>query len=220
MGGRFRRKVGPLSAAEQSLVMERLALLKELSFGTQVAEDEVASLQEYFVRPEQWSRIARGDVDIVRGEKGAGKSALYLLLNKNKDDLFDRNILIVSGENPRGTTVFKDLISDPPASEREFVVLWKLYILVLVCHQMREYDINDSRIQSVYGALEEQGLLERELNLAGLLRAAQSLARRLLSNTRVEYEAPLDQTTGTPTGIIGRLSLAEPSSELRSAGIT
>lgn len=199
--------------------MSRLELLKGLSFGSQVAEDEVANLQEYFVQTEQWSRIARGDIDIVRGEKGAGKSALYLLLNKSKDDLFDRNILTVSGENPRGTTVFKDLISDPPASEREFIVLWKLYILVIVCHEMREFGLSDSAINSVYGALEEANLLEKELNLAGLLRMAQGLARRLLKSS-YEYGVNLDPATGMPSGIIGKIALAEPSGELRSSGIS
>ena len=199
--------------------MDRLQLLKQLSFGSQVAEDEVASLQEYFVRTEQWSRIARGDIDIVRGEKGAGKSALYLLLNKNKDDLFDQGIMLVSGENPRGTTVFKDLIADPPASEREFIVLWKLYILVITCFEMRSFGIDGGAIGGVYGALEEVGLLERELNLPGLLRSVQSFARRLLS-PKMEVGAEVDPLSGTISGIIGRLSLAEPSSELRSAGIT
>ena len=199
--------------------MSRLELLKGLSFGSQVAEDEVANLQEYFVQTEQWSRLARGDIDIVRGEKGAGKSALYLLLNKSKDDLFDRNILTVSGENPRGTTVFKDLISDPPASEREFIVLWKLYILVIVCHEMREFGLSDSAINSVYGALEEANLLEKELNLAGLLRMAQGLARRLLKSS-YEYGVNLDPATGMPSGIIGKIALAEPSGELRSSGIS
>ncbi|WP_158682168.1 P-loop ATPase, Sll1717 family [Sphingopyxis sp. MG] len=145
--------------------MERLDLLKSLSFGSQVAEDEVAKLQEYFVQTDQWNRIERGDIDIVRGEKGAGKSALYLLLDKRKDALFDRGVLIVSGENPRGATVFKDLIADPPATEREFIVLWKLYILSLIAHEMRSFDISTADARSVYGALEEAGLLERELNL-------------------------------------------------------
>lgn len=199
--------------------MDRLDLLKKLSFGTQVAEDEVASLQEYFVRTDQWNRIANGDIDIIRGEKGAGKSALYLLLNKNKDQLFDRNVLLVSAENPRGTTVFKDLISDPPASEREFIVLWKLYILVIICHEMREFGIGDSAIRSVYGALEEAELLERELNLSGVLRMAQSFARRLLSGAKYEAGLELDPVTGTPSGIIGRISLAEPVGELRTRGI-
>jgi len=199
--------------------MERLQLLKGLSFGSQVAEDEVARLQEYFVQTDQWSRIERGDVDIIRGEKGAGKSALYLLLDKRKEELFDRGVLIVSGENPRGATVFKDLIADPPATEREFVVLWKLYILSLIAHEMRSYGIETPEAKAVYGPLEEAKLLERELNLAGLLRGAQSFARRLLGIVSLQAEVSLDPGSGMPSGVIGRISLAEPSGELRSAGI-
>lgn len=199
--------------------MERLELLKKLEFGSQVAEEEVQKLQEYFVQTDQWTRVVTGETDIVRGEKGAGKSALYLLLNKHSDALFDKGILLVSGENPRGNTVFKDLISDPPASEREFIVLWKIYILVIVCHQLREYDINNGKIGDVYSALEEAKLLEREMNLAGLLRGAQHLARRLLTVTRVETEVSIDPATLLPSGVIGRISLAEPTSELRQKGI-
>lgn len=198
--------------------MERLQLLKELNFGSQVAEDEVARLQEYFVQTDQWNRIERGDVDIVRGEKGAGKSALYLLLDKRKEQLFDRGVLTVSAENPRGATVFKDLIADPPASEREFIVLWKLYILSLIAHEMRGYGIDSGDAKSVFAALEEAKLLERELNLPGLLRGAQSIARRLLGIKSLETELTLD-SSGTPTGVIGRISLVEPSGELRSVGV-
>lgn len=196
--------------------MDRKELLKELVFGSQVAEDEVARLQEYFVQTDQWNRILRGDVDIVRGEKGAGKSALYLLLDKNKNALFDRNVLIVSAEKPRGTTVFKDLIVDPPTSEREFVVLWKLYILTIIAHEMRGYGVDAT---ALYGALEDAGLLERELNLSGLLRTAQSFARRLLGGKVVEAGLELDTATGMPSGIVGRISLQEPTGELRSSGI-
>ncbi len=84
---------------------------------------------------------------------------------------------------------------------------------------MREYGISGGELSSVYGALEDAKLLERELNLSGLLRMAQSLARRLL-RASYEYEVPLDQMTGTPTGVIGRISLKETSTELRSQGIT
>lgn len=198
--------------------LDHLQLLRQMSFGSQVAEDEVARLQEYFVQTDQWTRIERGDVDIVRGEKGSGKSAIYLLLEKRKDQLFDRSILTVSAENPRGATVFKDLMADPPATEREFVVLWKLYMLSLIAHEMRSYAIGGAEANAVYGALEDAKLLERELNLAGLLRGAQSFARRLLGIKGLETEITLDGA-GNPSGVIGRISLAEPSGELRSAGI-
>jgi hypothetical protein len=90
-----------------------------MSFGSQIAEDEVNALAGYFVETNQWQKIANGEIDIIRGEKGAGKSAIYALLTTRVDDFFDRGILLVAAENPRGATVFKDLVSDPPTSEQE-----------------------------------------------------------------------------------------------------
>jgi hypothetical protein len=58
--------------------MKRLDLLKQMSFGSQVAEDEVNALASYFVETNQWARIANGEIDIIRGEKGAGKEASHL----------------------------------------------------------------------------------------------------------------------------------------------
>ena len=200
--------------------MDRLKLLKQLSFGSQVAEDEIERLQDYFVQTDQWGRIVRGDIDIIRGEKGAGKSAIYLLLDKQKDLMFDKNVLMVSGENPRGTTVFKDLVFDPPSSEREFEILWKIYLLTIISHKIRSYGISGNGINGVYSALEEAKLLEGELNLAGLLRSTQNFVRRLLSVKSFEGGVELDQATLQPSGVIGRISLAEPTGEIRGSGIT
>ncbi len=199
--------------------MANLTLLKSLNFGSQVAEEEIEKLQEYFVQTDQWERIYRGDVDLVRGEKGAGKSAIYLLLGKHSAELNEQDILVTNGENPRGATVFKDLISDPPASEREFIVLWKLYLATLLAHKLREENVKTAESRKLFVVLEESGLLERELNLAGLLRAAQAYARRLLENSQYEAEMKLDSITGLPTGIVGRVSLGEPPSAVREKGI-
>ena len=38
------------------------------------------SSRNTFVETDQWSRIVKGEIDIVRGDKGAGKSAIYSLL--------------------------------------------------------------------------------------------------------------------------------------------
>ncbi|WCS26719.1 hypothetical protein LOK46_07805 [Methylobacterium sp. NMS14P] len=199
--------------------MDRLTLLKSLSFGSQVAEEEIQDLGKYFVQTDQWNRIIKGEIDIIRGEKGAGKSAIYLLLNQNINELFDKRVLLVNAENPKGSTVFKDLVSDPPASEAEFILLWKLYILVLIVSQMREYGLSGKNMGAVLLALEEAQLIETELNLSGLLRTAQILARRLLSKSRIETGVELEPVSGMPAGIIGRISLAEPDRKLRERGV-
>ena len=112
--------------------MDRLDVLKQVSFGARVAEDEINELATYFVETDEWHRLFQGEVDIIKGDKGAGKSAIYSLLMAKANELFDKRILTVSAEHPRGAPVFKELITDPPASEPEFVGLWKLYILTLL----------------------------------------------------------------------------------------
>ncbi len=116
--------------------------------------------------------------------------------------------------------MFKDLISDPPTSEPEFVLLWKIYILAIIGHEIRDLGIEGGAIRSVLVALEEAQLLEPKLNLPGLLRLAQNFARRLLTQSRIETGVELDPTTGAPTSVIGRFSLAEPPRELRERGIS
>jgi len=60
--------------------LTRRDVLQTLSFGERIAEEEVKALAKYFVDTEQWRRISSGNVDVVYGPKGSGKSALYALL--------------------------------------------------------------------------------------------------------------------------------------------
>ena len=214
-----RRRNAPLTEVERGRAMDRLSLLRKLSFGSQVAEEEIQDLGKYFVQTDQWEKIIGGHIDIIRGEKGAGKSAIYLLLNQNEALLERRMVFICNAENPKGSTVFKDLVSDPPASEAEFILLWKIYILSLVADQISSRNLKSRHFKPVFTALQEAGLLEAKLNLSGLLRSAQILARRLLTQTRVEAGMEINEVTGSPSGYIGRLSLKEPTGELRSKGI-
>jgi hypothetical protein len=149
--------------------MKNLELLKSISFGAPVAEDEISDLANYFVRTDQWDRIARGEIDIVRGDKGAGKSAIYSLLVTRTDQFFDQRILLIPAERPRGATVFRDLTIDPPASEQEFIGLWKLYIAVLIGEKLRDFEIKNDDARFAINALQKEGLLEKPFDLAGHL---------------------------------------------------
>ena len=53
--------------------MDRLRLLRDLSFGAQVAEEETSELADYFVETDQWLRIVGGEVDVIRGPEGRGE---------------------------------------------------------------------------------------------------------------------------------------------------
>lgn len=111
--------------------MTQLEILQRIKFGERIAEDETENLLKYFLETEDWRRVLGGEVDVIYGNKGAGKSAIYSILEKNKDELFDKNILLTTAENPRGSTVFEGLSIEPPTSQIEFVRLWKLYFLII-----------------------------------------------------------------------------------------
>ena len=197
--------------------MNKLSLLKYISFGQRVAEDELNELAKYFVETDQWNRMINGEIDIVRGDKGAGKSAIYSLLTMKEAELFDSNTLLVPGEKPRGTPAFKDIIANPPTAEAEFIGLWKLYILALVGRKMREWEVKGPAADKVYAALESARLLDREYDLAGLLRVAQDLARRLFKAESLEGGLSIDPATGKPD-ITGKITFREPSTALSDLG--
>jgi hypothetical protein len=157
--------------------MERREVLRNITFGARVAEEEMSRLARYFVETDQWERIFRGEIDVIKGYKGAGKSAIYSLLIDKKSELFDRGILLVAGERPQGTPIFKELVTDPPTSEAEFVNLWKLYITAIIIETARDYGISNSEINRVKATLVEQGILEAEFDLSRLLKKTLAYVR-------------------------------------------
>jgi hypothetical protein len=198
--------------------VDKIEILKKISFGARVAEEETTELSKYFVETDQWNRMINGEIDIVRGDKGAGKSAIYSLLVTKTDDLFDRSILLITAEKPRGTTVFKDLEVNPPASAQEFVSLWKLYISVLIAQKIREFQIDTDTASQMLSALEHAGLLEREFDLITILRGVRNYARRLFQLEALEGGVTTDQTTGLINGLTGRITFREPTEIQRAQG--
>lgn len=195
----------------------KIDVLSSLSFGQRVAEDEVDELADYFVETDQWRRMYAGEIDVVYGPKGSGKSAIYSILVDRASELFDRGILIVPAENPRGAPAFGALVVDPPTSEQEFVDLWKLYLLSLVARVFVDFDIRNEAGRFVLDRLQEAGVpVEPRGPLNSVLNAVRQYAR-LVSG--LETAITLDPATGAPSGVTGRISFREPSVAEREAGV-
>ncbi|MBC3876814.1 hypothetical protein H8K38_03220 [Undibacterium sp. FT79W] len=54
--------------------------LQNMAFGDPTAENEMTTLSAYYMQTEQFTRAVRGEVNLVVGRKGAGKTALFLQL--------------------------------------------------------------------------------------------------------------------------------------------
>jgi hypothetical protein len=197
--------------------MERVALLKSITFGQPVAEDETAALGRYFVETDQWDRIYRGEIDIVRGDKGAGKSAIYSLLAERIDTLFNDAVLLTTGENPRGATAFSDLLSEPPTSELEFVSLWKLYIVSVVALKLKEFGPGGANFEKLSGLLSDEKILEEGFDLQRIFKRVRSYIGRRGPLRTIEGTIAVDPTTWIPTAS-GKITLGEPGEEAHARG--
>ncbi len=189
------------------------ALLETASFGERIAEDEVNELENYFVETDQWRRLASGEADVVYGAKGAGKSALYSLLTRRSDSFFDQGTLLLTAENPSGTPAFRDIADAPPTSEPEFVGLWKAYFLSLVAAVLLDYGVETPAAKRVYGYLQGAKLPHGKASLNTRLRAV----REFITRSGVEAGVTLD-ASGQPVGLTGKITLREPSGEMRQQG--
>ncbi|MEN3230203.1 hypothetical protein PUR21_21585 [Methylorubrum rhodesianum] len=199
--------------------MTPLSVLRSSSFGQRTAEEEREKLHEYFVETEQWRQVFDGDIDVIYGPKGSGKSAIYSLIVQNQDALFDRDILIVTAENPQGAPAFQSLSDDPPKDEFEFVSLWKLYALTLCGQAIKDYGLTGEKCKKVVAELENADLLPSNFSLAKALRYAFDYVRRFSRPDALETELKFDVNTGLPTGLKGRISLREPGAAQAKKGI-
>lgn len=198
--------------------MTKREVLQALTFGQRIAEEEIEQLSSYFVETELWRRIFNGEVDVVYGVKGSGKSAIYSLLVQRADDLEKRGVLVLPAENPRGAPVFKDLVADPPTNENEFRALWKLYFLALVARRLLDLGAN-GRLTPVVELLEQANLLAKGVSLKGILRSALDYVRSIVRAESVEGGIKIDPATGYPVGVTGKITLREPSAVQQKAGL-
>lgn len=199
--------------------MSKQNTLALVDFGQRIAEEEGANLAAYFVETDNWRRVYEGEIDVIYGPKGSGKSALYSLLVARADALLDRNIILIPGEKPRGAPAFRELATDPPATEHEFVNLWKLYFLSLLSSAFDELGVLGPKADHIKESLAREGLVKGDNSLQALVRATFGYVKRLLRPEAVEGGVVIDPGTQLPTGFTGKIVFGEPSAEDSEKGV-
>lgn len=108
------------------------ALLRELELGNSVAEFD-SQLESYFVETQPFRELVRDKRDIIAGDKGTGKTALFKVLHRRYSSIPElRHIVVIPAFNPTGSPIFQELASRGRMDEGEYIKLWKAFILSLV----------------------------------------------------------------------------------------
>lgn len=204
--------------SELRLPVDKRRVIESLNFGARIAEEERESLAAYFVETDQWRKVINDQVDIVFGPKGSGKSAIYTSLANRERELGDEGILIISAENPRGATVFRGLVADPPTSEVEFISIWKLYVLTLIGSLISDYGFTGKPAKTVVATLAGEDLLSGvDAPLSVRFRKVWDWIKSVVGRTVSETSVHLDPSLNV-SAVTWKISLQEPSATESRAG--
>jgi hypothetical protein len=121
---------------------ETKGFLASLDLGDPAAENEFTKLSEYYVETDEFHKVLAGEIRIVVGRKGSGKSALFF---RARDILRENRRLIVLDLRPEGHQLkrFRDLVLDrltEAVQEHVTTAFWEYVLLLEVCYKVLEKD--------------------------------------------------------------------------------
>jgi hypothetical protein len=138
----FWPEINDYSQQIDPLPVEIKGLLQNLSVGDPTAENEMTTLSNYYLRTDEYQRAVRGDVNLVVGRKGSGKTALFIQV-RDKIRADKRNVVV--DLKPEGYQLLKlkeEILSFLTEGARQHLItaFWEYLILLEVAYKLLEKD--------------------------------------------------------------------------------
>jgi len=129
------------------------SLLQQIVLGDPMAENEFKTLALYYVKTDEYGRALRGEVNLVVGRKGTGKTALFFQV-RDRVRRDRRNVVI--DLKPEGYQLQKlkenvlDYLSEG-AKSHLITAFWEYLLMLEICRRILEMDRQRHRFDhSVY----------------------------------------------------------------------
>lgn len=141
------------------LPIQPKTFIAKLNLGSSSAENEVPDLGGYYLETDEFRRTSRGEVRIVSGRKGTGKTALFFQL---RNRLRDFGKLVVLDLRPEGFQLlkFKERVLDfleEGSKNHTITIFWEYLLLLETCHKILKTDevahMRDQRLYEPYREL-------------------------------------------------------------------
>lgn len=135
--------------------------LQSLRIGDPTAENEMTTLSSYFLQTDQYTRTLKGDVNLVVGRKGSGKTALFI---QARDEIRSDKRNIVVDLKPEGYQLLKlkeEILTYLSEGSRQHLItaFWEYLLLLEVAYKLLEKDKpiykHNHLITNLYLELEE-----------------------------------------------------------------
>jgi len=219
--------------------MEIKELLRELDLGSSVAEFDTA-LDRYFIETEAFHALASDKADIVAGEKGTGKTALFRVFKQRYTSIPElAGVEVIAGFNPAGNPVFQRIATFDSMTEASYVTVWKAYFLSLVGNWLLElYESDPTReMRSLDSLLLRVGLRSKDdsaetifsklVNVLGhWIKPKSASVKFSITDSGIPVVAPTLEfgdrapAEGSPDLILHEAALAVLNKSLEEGGVT
>lgn len=176
------------------------SLLEEISFGSSAAENEFRELAGYYLETDQFQRALRGEVRLVVGRKGSGKTAIFAQV---RDRTREERQNIVVDLRPDGYQLlkFKEMVLKylgPGSLEHTVTAFWEYLLLLEICYKLLEKDrlphTRDSRLLLPYRKLAAIYDSDRYVTEGDFSERLSRLLLHLTEDYRAKYGEDADRT--------------------------
>lgn len=116
--------------------------LEKFELGASSAENELRDLHNYYLPTEAYRRALRGEVRLVVGRKGSGKTAVFLQV-RDKMRGGQRNVILDLKPDGFRLLKFKDRVLsllERGSFEHTITAFWECLLLLEICHKVLESD--------------------------------------------------------------------------------
>ncbi len=170
--------------------------LQKLDFGYSVAESD-KGLQNYFLITDSYLAFINDKADLIAGDKGTGKTAIFQHVRLNAgDETALAGIEIVTGFNPGGEPLFRRFENEQLLNEAQYITIWKMYIMSLAGNWL----LNSSK-DNRSGSSQKLDALLTKLELRSEGNDATSLFSNALNWVRrLRPKVELSPDPASPTG--------------------
>lgn len=130
--------------------VKKATILQRLDLGASSAENEMRSLQYYYLKTDAFRKTSRGEYQLVVGRKGSGKSAIFLQV-RDRERAKGNNIVLDLKPDGYKLIKFKELVLgflQEGTFQHTITAFWEYVLLLEICHKVLTSDAKRHMIQS------------------------------------------------------------------------
>lgn len=135
--------------------------LQKIDLGSTSAENEMRSLQKYYLKTEQYLKAVRGEANLVVGRKGSGKSAIFLQI-RDRERSSNQNLVLDLKPEGYKFVKFKEQILgflQEGTFQHTIMAFWEYVLLLELCNKIlsndKELHIHNENLYQPYRQISE-----------------------------------------------------------------